>query len=345
MKYINKFLCLALAAVMLLGVLTACGDENNRNDPAGTERPPAVAPNANGELTFGDQTFSVDTERLTVNLQLRSNEVLDLSPLEWCTQLRYLSVNLTVIPHLYYDKFDDPHIAEMEPTDLSPLGKLTGLERLELNVGRIDDLSVLAALPNLSTLVLWIDGELDLTPLAGCPALTELSLGGRGTVELAPLTRCVGLNNLRIDVYDRDWNAPDLSALSGAPALGTLSIGASNGLSELTNVPLCRLVDLNDSGNILENLPDINSLEYVEFSDEHLNDILPLLQHPGITQITLEVGAQEIENFTVINSPNDPALDSLITVIPVAQLREFLVQNGASITLVVDRNRTAGVME
>lgn len=345
MKYIKKLLCLALAAAMLLGMMTACGGDNTDNDPGRTERPPAVIPNANGELTFGDQTFSVDTERLTVNLQLRSNEVLDLSPLAWCTQLRYLSVNLTVIPHLYYDRFEDPHIAEMKPTDLSALGELTGLERLELNVGKIDDLSVLAALPNLSALVLWIEDELDLTPLSGCSALTELALGGRGTVDLTPLKHCAMLKNLRVDVYDKEWNTPDLSALSGTPALETLSIGASNGLSELTNVPLSKLVDLNDSGNILENLPNLSTLEYVEFSDEHLDDILPLLQHPNISEITLEVGAQEIDNFTVITSPNDPVLNSLITVIPAAQLRSFLEKDGTAITLIVDKNRTAGVME
>ena len=345
MSYIKKLLCLALAAVMLLGALTACGGENIDNDSVRAEKPQAVVPNANGELTFGDQTFSVDTEQLTVNLQLRSNEILDLSPLAWCTQLRCLSINLTVIPHLYYDKFDDPHIAEMEPTDLSPLGKLTSLERLELNVGKIEDLSALAALPSLSTLVLWVEGELDLTPLASFPSLTELALGGRGTVDLTPLSHCAALNNLRIDIYDKDWNTPDLSALSGSPALEILSTGASNGLSELTNVPLCRLIDLNDSGNILENLPKLDSLEYLEFSDEHLDDILPLLQHPGITQITLEVGAQDIENFTVIDSSNAPVLDMLITVIPVTQLRKLLDQNGVTITLVVDRNRTAGVME
>lgn len=345
MKYIKKLLCIALAAVTLLGMLTACGGENIDSDSGRAERPPAVVPNANGELTFGDQTFSVDTERLTVNLQLRSNEALDLSPLAWCTQLRYLSVNLTVIPHIYYDKYNDPHIVEMEPVDLSSLRELTALERLELNVGRIEDLSVLAALPNLSTLVLWADGELDLTPLAGCSVLTELALGGRGTVDLSPLTRCAMLKNLRVDIYDKDWNTPDLSVLSGAPTLETLSIGASNGLSNLVNLPLRKLVDLNDSGNILENLPNLDSLEYVEFSDEHLNDILPLLQHPGITQVTLEVGAQDIENFTVIVSSSDPLLDTLITVIPIVQLRKLLDQNGATITLVVDQNRTAGVME
>ena len=346
MLYMRKMLSLTLAAVMFLTALTGCSYNftigGEEPDPTPQVNHPAPVPNANGELTFGGQTFSVDTDRLTLQLQVRSNEVLDLSPLAWCTQLRYLSVNLTVVPHIYYDNFKEPHITELMPADLSPLAGLSNLEHLELNVSKIKDLVPLAQLPQLSSLVLWIDGEVDLTPLVSCPSLVNLSLGGRGTVDLAPLARCGSLAGLRVDVYDSDWNSPDLSALSGAPALQVLSLGASNGLSELVNVPLRSVQDLNDSGDILENLPKLESLELVEFSDERLNDITPLLMHPGVTQIKLEVGAQEIENFTVIQSADDPLLNQLITAIPIAQLKNFLTRKGTAITLVVDRNRTAG---
>lgn len=341
MKRFKTAFCLMLA--VLCTMLTACvvGPEHVPPEPVRTE---TVKPNANGEITWGDQTFSVNDERVTLNLQVRSNEILDLSPLAWCSGLRQLSVHVTVIPHLYYDVVGDPHIAEMEPTDLSVLAGLANLERLELNVGKIDNLRALAGLTNLNTLVLWIEGSVDLAPLAGCASLESLSLGGRGTVDLTPLVRCTSLSNLRVDIFDENWNGPDLSKLSGAPALETLSIGASNGLSRLVNVPLIRLVDLNDSGNILEDLPGLATLEYVEFSDEHLNDVLPLLRLSGLKEIVLEVGAQEIENFTAITSSSDPLLDRLITVIPVEQLRRVLDQTGATISLVVDRNRTAGVM-
>lgn len=342
MKNWRRLLCLALA--VLCTTLTACviGPENQ---PPESIRPQTVRPNASGEITWGDQTFSVDEERLTVNLQVRSNEILDLSPLALCTGLQSLSVHVTVIPHIYYDIYGDPQLAKMEPTDLSPLAGLSNLERLELNVGEISDLAVLTGLQNLNTLVLWIEGSVDLVPLTGCGALESLSLGGRGTVDLTPLKRCTSLKNLRVDIYDENWNGPDLSKLSGAPALEVLSVGASNGLSRLVDVPLKRLVDINDSGNILTELPVLAALEYVEFSDEHLNDILPLLRLSGLKEISLEVGAQEIENFTVISSSADPLLDSLITVIPVDQLRRLMDQTGATITIVVDSNRTAGVME
>ena len=132
--------------------------------------------------------------------------------------------------------------------------------------------------------------------------------------------------------------------MSGAPALETLSAGASNGLADLDDVPLSCLIDLNDSGDILENLPLLDTLTDVEFSDEHLDDISPLLLHPGVTDIVLEVGAQEIESGTVIKNANDDLLDALITNIPTAQLREFLTSRG-SITIMVDNNREAGVME
>lgn len=339
----KKLSCLALAVLCMM--LSACGVDSGSDDqPPVTETVGAIGPNAAGEITWGSQTFSVDAEALVLNLQVRSNEVLDLSVLSLCTNLRALTIHLTVIPHIYYDKFGDPYIVDYTPTDLTPLTELTGLERLELNVNKIEDLSPIAGLPDLKSLVLWIEGEVDLTPLVSCDALTSLALGGRGTVDLTPLRECVSLSNLRVDVYDSQWNTPDLSALSGAPALEALSVGASNGLADLDDVPLSCLIDLNDSGDILENLPLLDTLTDVEFSDEHLDDISPLLLHPGVTDIVLEVGAQEIESGTVIKNANDDLLDALITNIPTAQLREFLA-GGRTITIVVDKNREAGVMK
>ena len=343
MNYWKKTFCLALAVLCVM--LSACAVVDGSDDlPPVTETLEAIGPNADGEITWGNQTFSVDAETLVLNLQVRSNERLDLSVLSLCTNLRALTIHLTVIPHMYYDKFDNPHIAEYTPTDLSPLASLVGLERLELNVNRIADLSPLAELSNLKMLVLWIEGEVDLTPLSFCDQLSNLALGGRGTVGLAPLRECASLSRLRVDVYDSQWNTPDLSALSGAPALEILSVGASNGLADLVDVPLKQLIDLNDSGDILGNLPLLNTLKDVEFSDEHLDDISPLLNHPGVTDIVLEVGNQDIASGTVIKKSNDKLLDHLVTNIPIAQLREFL-ESGGTVTIVVDSNREAGVMK
>ena len=147
-----------------------------------------------------------------------------------------------------------------------------------------------------------------------------------------------------MDLYDSEWNLPDLSTLSGAPSLEVLSTGGSNGLKNLTDVPLTRLIDLNDSSDILENLPMLDTLTTVEFSDEHLNDIQPLLLHPSVTDIVLEVGAQDIERGTVVTDPDDPVLDRLVTSIPIAQLRSLLM-GGTSITLNVNPNRAGGGVE
>lgn len=341
MKRLKKLSCLTMA--MLLVLLTACSILNP--EPTGPEKPVVGGQNSGGEITFGEQTFSTAAEELVLNLEIRSNEILDLSLLTRCTQLRRLSINLTVVPHIYYDQYRDPHLAEQTPTDLTPLASLVNLEYLKLNVGRIDDLAPLAHLQKLNYLVLWIDGEIDLAPLAACGGLAELALGGRGTVDLTPIRGFTALTGLRVDVYDADWNTPDLSGLSGTPNLETLSTGASNGLSKLENVPLKELIDINDSGNVLENLPRLATLTHLEFSDEHLSDIRSLLAHPGITEIVLEVGAQDIENFTVIKSADDPMLDYLITAIPAAQLRDFLASGAATITIVLDQNRAAGALE
>ena len=342
MKTFKRLTCAAMAMLLLL--LSACSFGNVEPDPPAPHKLPTVTPDASGQLTFGDQTFSTDVEKLTLHIDIRSNEILDLSPLSWCTQLRSLSVNVTITPHIYYDMFDDPHIMEMTPVDLRPLTALANLEVLKLNVGPIDDLSPLTQLPNLKNLVLWAEGELDLRPLTGCAGLTTLALGGRASLDLSQLKGCTALNNLRVDVYAPDWTTPDLSALSGMPALETLSTGGCQGLRALKDVPLRSILDLNDSGDILENLPQLSTLDYISFSDEHIDDIAPLLLLSGLTQIALEVGAQEIESFTVITPKDSAMLDSLITNIPTAQLRELL-SRGVSITITVDKNRPAGIMK
>ena len=339
MKYWKKISCVMLMLFCLM--LAACGADSDLLQPPEPVRTPVVKPDASGEVTWGDQTFSIYDESLTLNLQVRSNEILDLSVLSYCTQLRSLSLNVTVVPHIYTDVYDDPHIAEYTPTDLSPLASLSDLERLSLNVNAIKDLTPLSGLSKLTTLVLWIEGEVDLMPLTSCKSLASLSLGGRGTADLTPLRQCSALTSLRVDLYDNEWKMPDLSALSGASALKTLSIGGCNGLSKLKDVPLERLIDHNDGGDFLENLPNLDTLTAVEFSDEHINDIQQLLRTPSVTEIVLKVCMQEIETGTVVTSPNDAVLDRLITSIPTAQLREFL-SGGGSITLVVSRSRAAG---
>ena len=338
MKYLKKLVCPAL--VMLFVMLTACS--TGKVEQPEPERSVVSGKIQGDTITIGNQSFSRDEEKVTLNLQIRSNEILDLSVLSQCTQLQRLSINLTVISHIGYDKFNKPYIVEQTPVDLKFISALSSLARLELNIGSGVDLSPLAGLPNLSALVLWVDGEIDLSPLADCPALIDLSLGGRGTVDLSPIKNFPELKRLRVDVYDADWNTPDLSVLSGARCLETLSIGASRGLKQLTDVPLKKLVDVNDSGDILENLPAIPTLEYLEFSDENIHDISPLLQHsPYIPEIVLEVGIQEMDNFTVIASADDPLLEHLITSIPAEQLKTLLSREGVTITLRMDQNRSA----
>ena len=339
MKLRKRLHCLLFALLCLM--LTACSVGDYIEQPPEPVYTQPVRPDSTGEITWGGQTFSVNAEALVLNLQVRSNEILDLSALSYCTQLRSLSLNVTVVPHIYKDKFGDPHVAEYTPTDLSPLAALSSLERLELNVNAIKDLTPLSGLYDLTTLVLWVEGDVDLTPLTSCTSLISLSLGGRGTADLTPLSRCSTLSTLRVDLYDQDWKLPDLSALSGASSLKVLSVGGCNGLSKLGNVPLERLVDHNDGGEILENLPNLDTLTAVEFSDEHLSDIGALLRMSTVTEIVLEVGMQDIESGTELTGPNDPVLDRLITSIPIAQLREFL-SGGGSITLVVSHSREAG---
>lgn len=340
---------LALTAIVLsILVFAACGTVSSQNESVETEvtrveeQPLEEDVTPPSEVTIGHQTFSTDVEELVLDAQLQSNQPLDLSLLKWCSNLKVLTVNLMVNPHVYFDEAGNIVVSEMAPVDLSPLAELDHLEDLCLNVGKVADLAPLAQMSALRQLCLVVDGAMDLSPLANCARLEELVLEGSGSVDLAPLSRCAELNYLRLCVIDENGETPDLSDLSGAPKLETLSLAGHRGLAELKDVPLRCLYDLNHSTAILEELPKLSTLETVQISDRYLTDISPLLENETVKYLTLVVDTQAIPQTTIITADNRDLLDQLITGIEKDQLSEFLNRNDGSIMVFYDFNRTDG---
>ncbi len=345
--------CWIFFAALCVLMLSACGAEppadNEPEPPVVTQQPiteqtqEEITPPA--EVTIGHQTFPTDSEELILEAQLQSDQTLDLTPLKWCTSLKSLSINLTVTPHVYFDEGGNTAVSEMSAVDLSPLANLSCVEELFLNVGAVQDLAPLAQMGALHELSLRIEDTIDLSPLADCPNLRRLALEGSRMVDLAPLSQCAELSYLRVWIYDENGDTPDLSALSGAPKLETLSIDGHKGLSELRDVPLRSVVDLANSDSILKNLPALDTLEVVEISDKYLTDIAPLVDRESVKQIILSVcSGQEFDNLTTFTEENLAELDRLVTAIPVEQLKEFLKHDGGSITIFCDWNRTSGFM-
>ena len=92
-------------------------------------------------------------------LQLGSNEITDVSPLEGLTNLERLNLGYNQITDISslkgLTKLEKLGLWDNEITDVSPLAGLTNLEELALHGNQITDVSPLAGLTKLHTLILW----------------------------------------------------------------------------------------------------------------------------------------------------------------------------------------------
>ena len=92
-------------------------------------------------------------------LQLGSNEITDVTPLEGLTNLERLNLGYNQITDISSlkgsTKLEKLGLWDNEITDVSPLAGLTNLEELALHGNQITDVSPLAGLTKLHTLILW----------------------------------------------------------------------------------------------------------------------------------------------------------------------------------------------
>ena len=102
-------------------------------------------------------------------LDLSSNEVLNVEPLS----------NLKQLQHLY---LDNNHIV-----DVAPLASLKNLRTLSLSKNPIEDISPLANLKNLDSLYLDYTNISDITALKGLVNLEDLVLNFTAVTDLSPL--------------------------------------------------------------------------------------------------------------------------------------------------------------
>lgn len=114
------------------------------------------------------------------SVDLRINEIEDISPLEDCSKLLYL------------------HGDSNQISDLSPLAGLTQIKTLSFQVNNISDLSPLAGLANLQKLWLFQNQVSDLTPLAGLTNLTDLELIDNQVRDVSPLKNFEQFDWLRL---------------------------------------------------------------------------------------------------------------------------------------------------
>jgi DNA-binding NarL/FixJ family response regulator len=234
-----------------------------------------------------------DLESIII-LEVAERGITDLSGLEYCTNLKKLSLqgngisnieSLGGLSQLQELNLDYNFIIDISPltgltnlwelkisnnliVDLSPLAGLTNLKHLHLNSNNISDLSQLSSLTGLEILLIAHNDIADLSPLENLTNLEDLIAADNAIIKITPLEN---LNNLQL-IHLQGNNISDISALRNLTGLREILL-SSNQISDI--LPLVENNSL--SGG------DVIFLEFNPLSTLSLEDYIPQLQQQGVS--------------------------------------------------------------
>ena len=241
------------------------------------------------ELDLGSMYLTdadIESLQYMVNLRsldLRQNQLTDLTPLAGLTQLESLELRGNNL------------------SDLAPLAGLTNLKTLRLggsdsgvNNPNLQDLTPLSGLKNLEILVLPGNSQIrDLTPISGLTNLREFSMSGdssAGAYQIADLSPLAGLTNLeRLSVTINGVDS--LEPLRNLKKLAYLFINGEGAyrdfspISELTELQTLRLVGTGNSQMAPGDLQFISGLTQLKTLELHFDGTLSLRGLEGLTAL------------------------------------------------------------
>ena len=217
------------------------------------------------------------------SLDLRQNQLTDLTPLAGLTQLESLE------------------LWGNDLSDLTPLAGLTNLKTLRLggsdsgvNNPNLQDLSPLSGLKNLETLVLPGNSQIrDLTPISGLTNLREFSMSGdssTGVYQIADLSPLAGLTNLErlsVTISGVDSLEPlrNLKKLTYLFLNGEGAYQDFSPISELTELQTLRLIGTGNSQMAPGDLQFISNLTQLKTLELHFDGTLSLRGIEGLTAL------------------------------------------------------------
>ena len=210
--------------------------------------------------------------------------VYDLKGLDKATNLTYLFLKF---PY---------HIS-----DITPLAKLTKLQKLIINESSISDISPLTGLTQLTVLRLLEGYVEDLTPLAGLTKLTELNIGDNWIQEITPLKNLTELTTL----YIRDNPLSDISSIGHLKKLKILYLN-NNRISDLTPLAsLTQVYNLTIHDNLISDLTplaNLTQLRFLSIHDNLISDLTPLNELPQLR--TLHFYNNPLEDISALANLN-----------------------------------------
>ena len=241
-------------------------------------------------------------------IDLRDNEISDLSPLAGLINLRELRldhnfqpsdlsplaglINLEVLDFTFNVSDLSPlaglinleylHFTDTNVSDISPLAGLINLESLGFSrTPSISDISPLAGLVNLKFIGSWGNAISDLSPLAGLTKLEVINFCGGNISDLTPLAGLTGLKEL----YLARQEISDISLLANLTGLTRLDLH-NNDISDIS--PLAKLTQLKWLELRATNISDISPLarlSQLEWLDLHQNNISSVSPLVNLTQL------------------------------------------------------------
>ena len=218
-----------------------------------------------------------------IRLNLRDNQISDLSPLAGLINLRELRLDhnftgisdlsplaglinleildfsfdtvsdLSLLPLAGMTRLKYLHFTDCNVSDLSSLAGLVNLESLGFNRNNVSDLSPLAGLVNLKFIGTWGHAISDLSALAGLTKLEEINFCGGNISDISPLAGLTGLKEL----YIAGEKVSDISPLAGLDGLTRLSLSGNN-ISDISP------------------LADLTNLKWLNVENNEISDFSPL---------------------------------------------------------------------
>jgi hypothetical protein len=192
--------------------------------------------------------------------------ITDLTGLEYCVNLEYLSLNdnqiVELLPLAGLTELGTLILARNHIADLSPLAGLTNLTWLNLDENAIEGIDPLAGLTNLELLELAHNQISDARPLAGISSLYQLNLSYNAIGSASQLDGLV-LSGYQCDLL-----------LDNNPLTSFLGSAHVSMLGEYNyfHATFCQLNDLSGVGQFISSSNDLT----VELNDNQISDVEPL---------------------------------------------------------------------
>ena len=256
-----------------------------------------------------DNLESVTSLQLNVGEDETSSEVSNLEGIEKFTNLRTLEIESTKINdisvlsnltnleelHIYGDyKIKDFSrvTSNQSIKDLTPISKLTKLNKLTLSGYNISDISFLSTLTKLTELDLMNNKIKDITPISKLTSLQKLYLSLNEISDISALSSLTNLEEL--DISGNQIN--DLTALSGLKRLKTVNSSDQELSITFKDKNLYNMIV-----KALENkiLTKTDSTYTITMTKDNLESVTSLQLSVGEDETSSEVSNSEgIEKFT-----------------------------------------------